>query len=677
MYASGPDIVSLGPKRPGPKRPWGPNSGPKRQGPNVGAQTAGPKRQGPNVLRAQFLFIQMPTEKNVNTPKKSKKKQELDQIEEVTKLYTKFDAEAISSGDPFSAFPLSLKTLKGLEDAKFTKPTDIQRLSLGHSILGKDVVGGAKTGSGKTLALIVPLLENLWRNRWTKTDGLGALIITPTRELAYQIYQMLNTVGKHHEFSVALLIGGTDVDFEKHRLAAVNIIICTPGRLLQHMDENEHFSCDQLQVLVIDEADRILDMGFRQQVRTPQRICALKRQTLLFSATQTRRTEDLVRVSLQDPVFVAAHEHCDKATPDQLVQSYFVCMEEDKLNMLWSFLKNNLKKKTLVFVTCCKQARFITQALSHLRPGLYFTGLWGDLKQNKRMEHFHRFDAATGGAAMVCTDVASRGLDFNGLDWVLQMDCPPTVDDYIHRVGRTARMNRKGEAMLMLTPSQEVFTTLLSERSVPINKVTVEPDKVFDVRNKINNLMIPNPSLKQFAQQSLVAYAKAVYFTNLKNVFDVRSIDFDALAKSYGLVVTPRIRFLRKMGMAPMGKSEANGKALPKLTMKTEQIVLGGMQGESNTENPFQIGGDTGCDDADDDVGDESFLKVSRRDVFSSISEVDVKEEVLSRISSKKPISKTLMAKKMIKRFGVVGKRKRFEDEVESDGEDDHKKIAC
>ncbi|VDN35790.1 unnamed protein product [Cylicostephanus goldi] len=166
----------------------------------------------------------------------------------------------------FTDIPLSSKTLQGLEECDYEEPTDIQRESLPFSLSGSDVVGAAKTGSGKTLALIIPVLECLWKAGWSNFGGLGALIISPTRELALQTFTVINNVGKHHDFSCALLIGGTDVDYERKRIGTVNIIICTPGRLLQHMDENEHLSCDQLQILVLDEADRILDMGFSQQV---------------------------------------------------------------------------------------------------------------------------------------------------------------------------------------------------------------------------------------------------------------------------------------------------------------------------------------------------------------------------------------------------------------------------
>ncbi|VDM72054.1 unnamed protein product [Strongylus vulgaris] len=166
----------------------------------------------------------------------------------------------------FADIPLSSRTLQGLEECDYEEPTDIQKESLPFSLSGSDVVGAAKTGSGKTLALIIPVLECLWRSGWSNFGGLGALIISPTRELALQTFTVINNVGKHHEFSCALLIGGTDVDYERKRVGGVNIIICTPGRLLQHMDENEHLNCDQLQILVLDEADRILDMGFSQQV---------------------------------------------------------------------------------------------------------------------------------------------------------------------------------------------------------------------------------------------------------------------------------------------------------------------------------------------------------------------------------------------------------------------------
>lgn len=143
---------------------------------------------------------------------------------------------------------------------------------------------------------MIPVLEALWRAKWSPDYGLGALIISPTRELALQTFSTINAVGAHHGFSCGLVIGGSDVAFERNRISGINIIVCTPGRLLQHMDENAQMSCDSLQVLVLDEADRMLDMGFSKQLNSIINNLPAERQTLLFSATQTRNVKDLCRV---------------------------------------------------------------------------------------------------------------------------------------------------------------------------------------------------------------------------------------------------------------------------------------------------------------------------------------------------------------------------------------------
>ncbi|VDO19597.1 unnamed protein product [Heligmosomoides polygyrus] len=482
----------------------------------------------------------------------------------------------------FTDFPLSSRTLRGLEECDYEEPTDIQRESLPFSLSGSDVVGAAKTGSGKTLALIIPVLESLWSSGWSNYCGLGALIISPTRELALQTFTVMNNVGKYHEFSCALLIGGTDVDYERNRLGRVNIIICTPGRLLQHMDENEHLLCDQLQILVLDEADRMLDLGFSQQVNAIIANLPRERQTLLFSATQTRNVKDLSRVCTKDPVFVSVHERCAHATPDCLVQSYMVCEEQDKVNTMWSFIVNHKKFKTLMFVSSCKQARFLTGAFCHLRPGLPVMGLWGTMNQKKRVDVFQKFENKEA-AVMIATDVASRGLDFSDVDWVVQVDCPASVEDYIHRVGRTARMNQKGHAVLILTPSQEEAMILaLSRANIPIEKQIADPRAIVDIQAKMQATLSQFPELNQNAQKSVVAYLRSVYMMRNKKVFDVASVDAGALAASYGLVIVPRVRFLSKKG----------------ISVKVECLAL--------------------LADESDDI-----LVVKKKDVFNSLSAVD------------------------------------------------------
>ncbi|MCP9264306.1 Ddx10 protein [Dirofilaria immitis] len=520
-------------------------------------------------------------------------------IESVISRYTDFVKGDSGTLTSFSQMPLSRATQQGLEENNFINPTDIQRESLQYSLNGADVVGAAKTGSGKTLAFLIPLLECLWRQRWSRmVDGLGALIISPTRELAFQTYQVLNKIGAHHQFSVAVLIGGTDVEFENKRIGSVNIVVCTPGRLLQHMDENSTFSCEQLQILVIDEADRILDLGFSRQMNAILENLPNSRQTLLFSATQTKNVKDLVRLALKNPLYISAHENAPQATPETLQQSYFVCSDEDKINALWSFLLNHRKKKTLIFVSCCKQARFLTEAFCHLRPGLSLMGLWA-------------------GAAMIATDVASRGLDFTRVDLVLQLDCPVDVDDYIHRVGRTARMDAKGEAILVLTPTQEqAMLARLQEKTFQSLKLGfVNENRIMDISKRLQSVIAQYPGMKEFAQRSFVAYIRTVYLMQNKDVFSLDTIDLAALAKSYGLAATPRIRFLKRIANKHRNKNEENDDNGD--DVEDEEIDLGLGTSASNAtdedeESNFRLSAnDNGLDEDNDD-----FLKITRKNIF-------------------------------------------------------------
>lgn len=373
----------------------------------------------------------------------------------------------------FSDFPLSKKTLLGLQEAQYRQPTEIQRQTLGLALLGKDVLGAAKTGSGKTLAFLIPVLECLYRQQWTSMDGLGALIISPTRELAYQTFEVLRKVGKNHEFSAGLVIGGKDLKLESEQIQHTNIIICTPGRLLQHMDQTVSFHASDLHMLVLDEADRILDLGFTETLNAIVENLPKTRQTLLFSATQTKSVKDLARLSLRDPEYVWAHEKAKFSTPATLEQSYVVCELHQKVNMLYSFIRNHLKKKIIVFFACCKEVQYLFRVFCRLRPGVPVLALHGKQQQMKRVEVYNDF-LRKNTAVLFATDIAARGLDFPAVNWVLQFDCPEDADTYIHRVGRTARYKEGGEALLLLLPSEEKgMLRQLLEKKVPIQQIQV------------------------------------------------------------------------------------------------------------------------------------------------------------------------------------------------------------
>ncbi|KAH0625136.1 hypothetical protein JD844_033281 [Phrynosoma platyrhinos] len=412
---------------------------------------------------------------------------------------------------------------KGLQEAQYRMVTEIQRQTIGLALQGKDVLGAAKTGSGKTLAFIVPALEILYREQWTSLDGLGVLIISPTRELAYQTFEVLRKVGKNHDFSAGLVIGGKDLKQEASRIHNINILICTPGRLLQHMDETSYFYASDLQMLILDEADRILDMGFADTMNAIIENLPKKRQTLLFSATQTKSVKDLARLSLKDPEYVWVHEKAKFSTPATLEQNYIVCELHQKISMLYSFLRSHLNKKSIVFFASCKEVQYLFKVFCRLRPGLPILALHGKQQQMKRMEVYTDF-VRKKSAVLFATDLAARGLDFPAVNWVIQFDCPEDANTYIHRVGRTARYKEGGEALLVLIPSEENgMIQLLSQKKVPINKI------------------------KRAAMICFVSYLRSVYLMKNKEVFDVFKLPTSEFALSLGLAVAPRVRFLQKV----------------------------------------------------------------------------------------------------------------------------------
>ncbi|GIX82439.1 probable ATP-dependent RNA helicase DDX10 [Caerostris extrusa] len=466
----------------------------------------------------------------------------------ITSKYEEFDS---LKSERFQDFPLTERTKKngflaGLRENNYNTPTEIQKEAIGFALKGHDILGAAKTGSGKTLAFIIPVLEKLYCLGWSILDGLGALIITPTRELAYQIFEVLRKVGARHSFSAALVIGGKDLAKEKKALEKCNILICTPGRLLQHMDENPNFDTLNLKILVLDEADRILDLGFQKAVNAILENLPPERQTLLFSATQTKSVKDLARLSLKNPVYVSVHEHAKHTTPEGLQQNYVVCEAHDKMNMIWSFIKTHKKQKILIFMSSCKQVKYMYESFCRLRPGVTVMALYGTLHQLRRMEIYDEFSKKIH-AVMFATDIAARGLDFPNVNWVVQLDCPEDVNTYIHRAGRTARYEKGGEALLVLLPSEEKsMVEQLHSRKIPIEKIEVNPRKLMSIQKKLELICGRDVNLKDSCERAFKSYLKNLFLMKDKTIFDVTAVNAELYAQSLGMVRAPRVRFLEK-----------------------------------------------------------------------------------------------------------------------------------
>ncbi|KAI9183845.1 ATP-dependent RNA helicase dbp4 [Blastocladiella emersonii ATCC 22665] len=485
-----------------------------------------------------------PTYVNARKKRRDTELDELKQIEEQTTDLAALKGAAITQ---FEHLPISTKTVQGLTDAGFTDMTDVQRTALPLALCGRDVLGAAKTGSGKTLAFVIPILEKLHRARWSAEDGLGALVLSPTRELAMQIFQVLRKVGAHHSFSAGLVIGGKDVKQEKDRMSRMNILIATPGRLLQHMDETAGFDADNLQMLVLDEADRILDMGFERDINAIIDFLPKHRQTLLFSATQTKSVRDLARLSLQTPEYVAVHQD---ANPASLSQAYVVSPLPDKLDLLWSFLKTHLQHKSIVFLSTCKQVRFVFETFCKLKPGVPLRHLHGGQKQFQRIDVYEAFCKDTH-AVLFTTDVAARGLDFPSVNWVVQLDAPDSPETYIHRVGRTARYTDGGNALMFLLPSEEEgMLKAIADKAPGLRRIKVNPAKTQSIKPQLQALCTQYVELKYLAQRAFVTYVKSMFVQSNKEVFNVVGLPLDEYAEALGLPGKPKLRFISKKELA-------------------------------------------------------------------------------------------------------------------------------
>ncbi|QSL66388.1 hypothetical protein MERGE_000767 [Pneumocystis wakefieldiae] len=477
--------------------------------------------------------------------KKSKKSREilrekyLNELKDLERRINEFDSSR--NIRLFSELPLSRQTAEGLKENHYLELTAIQKRAIPVALSGRDILGASRTGTGKTIAFLVP---NLLRKNWGVYDGLGALIISPTRELATQIFKTLCRIGRKHSFSAGLAIGGKNLQEEAERISRMNIMVCTPGRILQHMDQTSGFDIDKLQMLVLDEADRILDMGFQKTIDSIIENLPKNRQTLLFSATQTKSVKDLSRISLKNPDYIAVHDKENSSTPPTLLQYFSIIPLDEKMNILFSFIKTHLKSKIIVFMSTIKQVRFIYETFRHLQPGIVLLHLYGRKKQNSRNLITTQFFTARH-AVLFCTDIAARGLDFPMIDWVLQFDCPEDANTYIHRVGRTARYDKSGKALMFLCPSEIKILERLKQKKVQIQEIKIKNSKRIDISKQLQHICFKDPEIKYLGQRALASYLKSIYLQKDKEVFKFEELSIEEFSSKMGLLGVPKIKFLQ------------------------------------------------------------------------------------------------------------------------------------
>lgn len=291
-------------------------------------------------------------------------------VAETTTPAEAIDNAIVLKDNQFSSLKkyVSSATLKGIADMGFTTMTDIQAKSIPPLLEGRDLVGSAKTGSGKTLSFLIPALELINKLKFMPRNGTGVIIISPTRELSMQTFGVLKELMAHHYHTYGLIMGGANRSVEAEKLGkGINIIVATPGRLLDHLQNTPDFLYKNLQCLIIDEVDRILEIGFEEELRQIINLLPKRRQTMLFSATQTAKIDAVSKLALKKaPIYVGVDDHKDEATVAGLEQGYIICPSEKRLLVLFTFLKKNRKKKVMVFFSSCMSVKFHHELFNYI-----------------------------------------------------------------------------------------------------------------------------------------------------------------------------------------------------------------------------------------------------------------------------------------------------------------------
>jgi len=484
-------------------------------------------------------------------------KAETEQLAEQLKPTYK-DSELVS--DKFKDLNLSAPTMKAIESMGFEKMTSVQARTIPPLLAGRDVLGAAKTGSGKTLAFLIPAIEMLYSLKFKPRNGTGVIVVSPTRELALQIFGVARELMENHSQTFGIVIGGNNRRAEAEKLIkGVNLLIATPGRLLDHLQNTKGFVFKNLKALVIDEADRILEIGFEEEMRQIIKILPKdERQSMLFSATQTTKVEDLARISLRPgPLFINVDSKEENSTVDRLEQGYVVCESDKRFLLLFSFLKKNAKKKIIVFLSSCNSVKYYSELLNYI--DLPVLDLHGKQKQTKRTNTFFEFCNAKRGI-LICTDVAARGLDIPSVDWIIQFDPPDDPRDYIHRVGRTARgTSAVGKSLMFLTPNELGFLRYLKAAKVPLNEYEFPTNKIANVQSQLEKLIQSNYMLHQSAKDGYRSYLQAYASHHLKTVYQIDKLDLVKVAKSYGFQIPPKVNItIGASGKTPKQQSNNN-----------------------------------------------------------------------------------------------------------------------
>ena len=358
--------------------------------------------------------------------------------------------------------------IKSINEQGITKPTQIQEMSIPIILSGRDIIAGSKTGSGKTLAFGTAIIQNI-----TKGKGIQAIVLTPTRELAVQVTESLRMFSKYIGLNVTPVYGGVSINPQMNQLKRTDVVVGTPGRVLDHLQRGT-LKLNKVKVAVLDEADRMLDMGFIDDVERILSQCQEKRQTLLYSATISTEIYGLSKKYMNNPEKMQVESNVD---PKLLKQVYYQVPQNLKFSLLVHLLKKDSAGLCMVFCNTQRITDFVAKNL--VKNGIHAVAIHGGLTQAKRTKTMETFQSGKA-FVLVCTDVAARGLHVDDVSHVYNYDIPKESKQYIHRIGRTARAGNDGIAINLLTERDyDNFNFVLRDNNLDIPSVeTPQVEKI-------------------------------------------------------------------------------------------------------------------------------------------------------------------------------------------------------
>ena len=356
----------------------------------------------------------------------------------------------------FDGLGLAPPLLQAVVDTGYTTPTPIQAKAIPLALQGLDLMAGAQTGTGKTAAFALPILQKLLPFASSSTSPakhpIRALVLAPTRELAIQVEESVKAYAKHTPLKSLVVFGGVDIKTQTpHLKTGVEILVATPGRLLDHI-EQKTLSLSQVQILVLDEADRMLDMGFMPDLKRILALLPKQRQNLMFSATFSTEIKKLADDFLTNPVLVEVAR--SNATNDNVTQKVYLVEQASKQALLSQLLQQDVGKQVIVFTKTKLTASRLSRSLQ--KEGIAAESIHGDKSQKERIEALDAFKAGTI-TVLVATDVAARGLDISELPMVINYEIPSAPEDYVHRIGRTGRAGASGVAISLVSEEEEKY----------------------------------------------------------------------------------------------------------------------------------------------------------------------------------------------------------------------------